>query len=238
MEEKPRKKSQEAEPPVAGWQTIYCSLALILVALFAMLVSYSTVEMDKLSLFTRRGYEVIEEGDRPIGGEDMLLLSSDGPEGLEGTVVPAMKSLGRYLRDIGLGKSVRIEEIERGFKATFESHVLFPSGVALINRAAYPTLDEIITIARKDLFTIRVEGHADNIPIHTPRFPSNWELSTTRAVNILRYLLERGDLSAERLSAVGFGQYHPVASNTTPEGRQKNRRVEFYFELPKGYGSG
>jgi len=238
MEEKPRKKSQEAEPPVAGWQTIYCSLALILVALFAMLVSYSTVEMDKLSLFTRRGYEVIEEGDRPIGGEDMLLLSSDGPEGLEGTVVPAMKSLGRYLRDIGLGKSVRIEEIERGFKATFESHVLFPSGVALINRAAYPTLDEIITIARKDLFTIRVEGHADNIPIHTPRFPSNWELSTTRAVNILRYLLERGDLSAERLSAVGFGQYHPVASNTTPEGRQKNRRVEFYFELPKGHGSG
>ncbi len=233
MEEEPRKENREEEAPVAGWQTIYCSLALILVALFAMLVSYSTLEVDKLSLFTRQGYEVIEEGDKPVGGEDMLLLSPDAPEGLDGTVVPAMKSLGKYLKDIGLGKSVRIEEIERGFKATFESHVLFPSGVAVINTEAYPSLDEIIKIAKKDMFSIRVEGHADNVPIHTPLFPSNWELSTTRAVNILRYLLEKGTLTAEKLSAVGFGQHRPIESNDTPEGRQKNRRVEFYFELPE-----
>lgn len=237
MKEEPRKIRREEEPPVAGWQTIYCSLALILVALFAMLVSYSTVENDKLSLFTQRGYEVIEEGGRPIGGDDILLLSPDGPEGLDGTVVPAMKSLGKYLKDIGMGKSVRIEVIEKGFKATFESHVLFPSGVAVINKEAYPGLDEIIKIAKKDMFSIRVEGHADNVPIHTPRFSSNWELSTTRAVNVLRYLLEKGNLPADRLSAVGLGQYHPVESNDTPEGRQKNRRVVFYFELPEGQRS-
>jgi chemotaxis protein MotB len=234
MEEEPRKIRHEEEAPVAGWQTIYCSLALILVALFAMLVSYSTLEIDKLSLFTRRTIVEIGGGDTPEESGDRLPLSPDEMEGLDGTVVPVMKSLGKYLKEIGLGESVRIEQIERGFKATFESHVLFESGVAVINAGAYPGLDEIVKIAKKDLFSIRVEGHADNVPIQTPRFPSNWELSTTRAVNILRYLREKGGIPAERLSAVGFGQYRPVESNDTPEGRQKNRRVEFYFELPEG----
>ncbi|MBW2673277.1 MAG: flagellar motor protein MotB [Deltaproteobacteria bacterium] len=233
MEEEPRKKSPEGELPVAGWQTIYCSLALILVAFFAMLVSYSTLTEEKISIF-KKGHEVIEMGDRPVGGEDMLMISADGPGGLDGTVVVAVRSLGRYLKDIGLGKFVHLEEIERGFKATFESHVLFPSGVAVINTEAYPSLDEMIKIAKNDMFSVRVEGHADNVPIHTPRFPSNWELSTTRAVNVLRYLLDKGNLPAEKLSAVGLGQYHPVESNDTPEARQKNRRVEFYFELPEG----
>jgi chemotaxis protein MotB len=240
MEEEPRKNRQEDGAPVAGWQTIYCSLALILVAFFAMLVSYSTVTEEKISIF-RHGHSVIEEGDKEVEGEDVMMLEEGSPEGLggtlEGSVVMAVRSLGRHLKEIGLGKFVHIEEIERGFKATFESHVLFPSGVAEINKEAYPSLDEIIKIAKKDQFSVRVEGHTDSVPIHTPRFPSNWELSTTRAVNVLRYLLEKGDLSSERLSAVGFGPYHPVDSNDTVEGRQKNRRVEFYFELPEGQGS-
>ena len=237
MEEEPKRNSPEGEPPVAGWQTIYCSLALILVAFFAMLVSYSTVTEEKLSIF-RQGHEVIEMGDKSVGGGDRVMISTDGPEGFDGTVVVAVRSLGKYLKDVGLGKSVRLEEIERGFKATFESHVLFPSGVAVINKEAYPSLDEIMKIAKKDTFSIRVEGHTDNVPIHTTMFPSNWELSTTRAVNVLRYLLDEGGLPAEKLFAVGLGQYRPVESNDTPEGRQKNRRVEFYFELPERRKSG
>ena len=229
MEEESGKDNKKRGTPAAGWEIIYTSLALILVALFAMLVSYSTVEKEKISLF--RGYEVIEEGNEPVNGAGRLLLSPDVAEGLDGAVVRAMKSLGRYLRKAGLGESVRIEIIEKGFKATFENNVLFPSGVAAINKEAYPSLDEMIKIARKEPFSIRVEGHTDSVPIDTPAFPSNWELSTTRAVNILRYLLEKGELPADRLAAVGFSQYHPVASNDVSEGRQKNRRVEFYFEL-------
>jgi chemotaxis protein MotB len=89
-------------------------------------------------------------------------------------------------------------------------------------------------VAKKGDFFVRVEGHADNVPINTPQFPSNWELSAARAVNVLRYLAYEGKLPAKKLSAVGFGEYHPVESNDTPEGRRKNRRVEFYFEPRKG----
>jgi chemotaxis protein MotB len=76
--------------------------------------------------------------------------------------------------------------------------------------------------------SIQVEGHTDNIPIHTAKFPSNWELSTMRAVNILRYLLQNG-IPPERLSAIGFAEYRPAADIDTLEGRQKNRRIEILF---------
>ena len=73
---------------------------------------------------------------------------------------------------------------------------------------------------------IRVEGHTDNIPINSFQFPSNWELSTQRAVNVIKYFIEEKTIDASRLSAVGYGEYHPIADNVTFEGRQANRRVD------------
>lgn len=81
---------------------------------------------------------------------------------------------------------------------------------------------------------MRIEGHTDNVPIRTPRYPSNWELSTARAVNVLRYFTEQENLHASRFSAVGYGDTQPVASNDTAEGRAKNRRVALILLYPKG----
>jgi len=228
MEEESRKKKKEEMPPAAGWEVIYCSLVLILVALFAMLVSYSTIEDDKIKHFQQKK-ELVSENGKP--GSDTLNLSPDILEAQGEFVMQTMKALKIYLIQAGLDKSISMEKTEKGFKVTFGSNVLFPSGKAEINKDASSCLDEMIKIALNNPFSIRVEGHTDNVPINTPEFPSNWELSTTRAVNILRYLFETGELPAERLAAIGLSQYHPVASNDVPEGRQKNRRVEFYFEL-------
>ena len=230
MEQESRKSNKKKEAPAAGWEMIYCSLVLIVVALFAMLVSYSTIREDKIANF-RHGEGLIPEGGKPDKAGDTLKLSPDISEDHGEFVNPAMKFLKMYLRQAGLDKSVSIEKIEEGFRVIFGSNVLFSSGKAEINKDACSCLDEMIKIARNNPFSVRVEGHTDSVPINTPEFPSNWELSTTRAVNILRYLLEKGELPADRLAAVGFSQYHPVASNDVSEGRQKNRRVEFYFEL-------
>jgi len=229
MEEKSKKNNKrKKETGAAAWEVIYCSLVLILVALFAMLVSYSSVEPEKIEHF-RGGEGLLAEGGKP--GSDVLNLSPDILKDDGEFVSQSMKSLKIYLTQAGLDKSVSMEKTEKGFKVTFGSNVLFPSGKAGINNDACFCLDEMIKIARNNPFFIRVEGHTDNVPVNTPEFPSNWELSTIRAVNILRYLLEKGELSAKRLAAVGFAQYHPVASNDVSEGRQRNRRVEFYFEL-------
>ena len=73
---------------------------------------------------------------------------------------------------------------------------------------------------------VRVEGHTDNVPINTKRFPSNWELSTSRAVNVIKYFIRQRKVKPQRLSAVGYGESKPVFSNDTPENRARNRRVE------------
>ena len=87
-------------------------------------------------------------------------------------------------------------------------------------------VDRIAATLRPLSYNIRVEGHTDNAPIHTPQFPSNWELSTARATFLLQYLISNAEIPAQRLSAVGYGEYRPVASNDTPEGRAANRRVD------------
>jgi chemotaxis protein MotB len=73
---------------------------------------------------------------------------------------------------------------------------------------------------------IRVEGHTDTVPIHTLKFPSNWELSTARATRIISYLVREFGFSPEKLSAAGYGEFRPIATNDTPEGRARNRRVD------------
>ncbi len=78
-------------------------------------------------------------------------------------------------------------------------------------------------------YSLRIEGHTDNSPIRTSRYPSNWELSTSRAVNVVRYLLDKRVIAADRLLAAGFGEYKPIFPNDTLENRARNRRVELLF---------
>lgn len=129
------------------------------------------------------------------------------------------------------GVSLNMEE--RGLVITFLDEVLFDSGKAKIRSEAFSALDKVtsvITSKAADL-NVGIEGHTDNEPIRYSGWKSNWELSTARATSVLHYLLEKGVLP-EKLAAIGYGEYRPVESNETPEGRNKNRRVEIVI-LPE-----
>jgi chemotaxis protein MotB len=102
----------------------------------------------------------------------------------------------------------------------------FDTASATIRPQAQSALDQITTILRHYPHALRVEGHTDNIPIHTAQFGSNWELSTARATEVLRLLIVRYGFAADRLAVAGYAEFHPVASNLTPEGRALNRRVD------------
>jgi chemotaxis protein MotB len=140
----------------------------------------------------------------------------------------AMQSLKRLGASGGSNNNFSVVRTQEGFKAVIPDPVLFASGEAILGEEVYPLLDSIIRIAERDRLAIQVEGHTDDVPIHTQKYPSNWELSTMRAVNILRYFQSNG-IPATRLSAVGFAEHRPAAGNDTPEGRQKNRRIEILF---------
>ena len=200
--------------PVEGipqWQTIYCSLMLLLVVFFVMLIAYSSIDSDRMMRLK------VIRSVKPAAPAQ--------PHGLS----QAMQSLQRMTDDFGMKNDFSIQKTEDGFKAVIPNPVLFASGNATLDEAVYPMLDGIIKIARYNDLAIQVEGHTDNVPIETGKFPSNWELSTMRAVNILRYMQGNGGIPSTRLVAVGFAQYRPMADNATPEGRRKNRRIEIIF---------
>ena len=103
--------------------------------------------------------------------------------------------------------------------------VLFKSGSATLRQESKELLDEVTRLLIKFPYQVRIEGYTDNIPVSTPEFPSNWELSAGRATAVLRYLVEKQNMPLERLTAVGFSEYRPLVPNDRPKNRAKNRRV-------------
>lgn len=126
-------------------------------------------------------------------------------------------------------KKVRLDLLEKGLVITLVTdEVLFDSGKEKLRPEAYPILDKVADFLIKSVPEnfIGIEGHTDNQPIKYSGWKSNWELSTARALSVLHYLINEKGISPERISATGYGEYRPVASNETEEGRQLNRRVE------------
>ena len=136
--------------------------------------------------------------------------------------------LGQEIND----KQVKLQMMEKGLVITVVGDLLFDSGKAKIRNAAYPLLDKVATVLKDNMvnFNVGIEGYTDNVPIKHSGWKSNWELSTARSLSVLHFLANEKDISPERLSAIGFGEYRPVASNTTREGRKLNRRVEIVIQ--------
>lgn len=128
---------------------------------------------------------------------------------------------------------VSLKMTEGGLVIVLSDSILFDSGKAELKNDALPVLDKVISIIKSEVpeKNIGISGHTDNVPITHSSWKSNWELSTARSTNVLHYLEENGVL-AEKLSATGYGEYRPVASNDTASGRAKNRRVEIVI-LPQ-----
>lgn len=122
--------------------------------------------------------------------------------------------------------SIKVLKETRGLVVRMNDSILFDEGSAIIKLNATKTLEEIIESLTKIDNKILVEGHTDSTPINTKNFPSNWELSTARATNIISYVVRTGKISPCRLSAAGYGEFMPIADNTSSGGRLLNRRVD------------
>jgi chemotaxis protein MotB len=128
--------------------------------------------------------------------------------------------------------TVSIQMGRDGLVISLREAGFFDSGSAVPRPETRETLRQIATSLERTPYDLRVEGHTDNIPIHTAEFDSNWELSSARATRIARLFLESHAISADRLSAAGYAEYHPAVSNATAEGRATNRRVDLVV-LPR-----
>ena len=134
---------------------------------------------------------------------------------------------GQLKKEIG-DKEVRLEMAEKGLAIIFLAEVLFDSGKQDIREEAFSVLNKIAKVLKESVGgrNIGIEGHTDNEPIKYSGWKSNWELSSARATSVLHYMVDERGIDPKRVSATGYGEYRPVASNDTPEGRKQNRRVE------------
>ncbi len=174
--------------------------------------------------YKRRARDKIEEGDK---NKEILREKERTVEVKENKLI--LKRVNEIIKKNDIEDSVEAERTGRGVVVRVKGQLFFPSGSDVLKVGAYPLLDDIIALAEEFPYRMSVEGHTDTTPINTLRFRSNWELSTARAIAALRYIMDSGKISHDRLGASGYADTRPISENKTPEGRQKNRRVEFIF---------
>jgi chemotaxis protein MotB len=156
-------------------------------------------------------------------------LSSAGePQSLQEAQAAIQKALDPEIQRREVTMSMRRE----GLVVSLKEMGFFDSGSATIRPAALDAISRLATVLKQRPENLRIEGHTDNIPIHTARFASNWELSTSRATDLIQLLITKYELPPSHLSAAGYGEFHPVASNDTPEGRAQNRRLDVVILAP------
>jgi len=155
--------------------------------------------------------------------------SSDGPLDVaseEADLSTLQNELQQALQHELALHEVALHRETEGLVISLREFGFFDSGSADLKPSALPALDRIASILALRSCHLRIEGHTDNVPIHTTQMVSNWELSTARSTELVRLLIQRYRFDPQRLSAAGYADFHPIASNDTPQGRAQNRRVD------------
>jgi chemotaxis protein MotB len=217
----------EEEPEEAEeWLTTYADAITLLMAFFVMLASFSKID---LPLFEQVAAGIKNELGKRDTQSPISLLKIDVQD-----VVYEMQA----------DQAVNVETTDKGISIELSSSAFYKAGSAEIRDEAFPVMDKIaqtLNGERYQLYNVDVEGHTDDIPINTPRFPSNWELSSARATTVVRFLIDKG-IEPERLKATGFAETRPKAENRDAEGKpikenqSANRRVAlevYLMSLPE-----
>jgi chemotaxis protein MotB len=226
-----RKRFKPSPLNPGGWQIVYTGFVLIMLCFFIMLTSFSSLEESKITRFTKAFSTAVNIFDGGMSLEDgETLINSDALTVAKDDIMARLfHDVKQQSQQVGLDH-IDIQRSRRGVILTLAGKLLFTSGEAKLSPAAYPLLEKIAQLIKGIHVPIEIEGHSDDHPIHTAAFASNWELSTARAVNVLRFLIETQQVDARQISAVGFSQYQPAVKNDSDDNRAKNRRVEIVFK--------
>lgn len=150
----------------------------------------------------------------------------DGSDEKDPRIKEIIGTLDKLVSDKGYKAKIVVKADKEGLVISLAEAGFFQSGSAAVKVESLPILDKIAESLKNMDNMLRIEGHSDNIPIASSKYPSNWELSTARASWIVNYFVEKYAIDPFRMSAAGYGEFHPIASNETPEGRALNRRVD------------
>ncbi len=228
-----RRKPPEEHANHESWAIPYGDLVTLLLAFFVVMYSISTVNEGK--------YRVVSESlnaafrGSPLGPQPVQVGDPAAT-----TVAAPIVQLPQDVRSMALQQLAReaeaamspliaqgLVDVEQGngfVEIAIRSDILFPSGSAQLAETAQPVIRQLADVLKAFPNSIQVKGHTDNVPISGGIYPSNWELSAARAASVV-HIMEQGGIDPRRLSVVAYGEFRPVLPNTTPDGRNANRRV-------------
>lgn len=193
-----------------SWLTSYLDVLTLLITLFVLLLALTPAGSGDAS---------DAEAMRPPGAVPSFPLAT-----LATGIMPRSDGLQPQFSGLSI-PGVNVEQGREGVTLRIDDSLLFASGQAQLTAQGRGVIESLVEVLESFDGQISIEGHTDNIPIATPRFPSNWELSAARAIAVVRHLESEG-LNINRMRAVGYADTQPMENNTTPEGRAANRRVE------------
>ena len=237
-----RRRKHHAPAHHDRWLVSYADFITLLFAFFVVLYASSQMDRKKvvqvsaaikgafeqLGAFSGNAADV--HAQQPADGAVATARPDQTDPAMAASPFPDVSKLKRDLQD-ALGEQIQKHEIEihatpEGLVVSLREIGFFNSGEATLLPEGQATLTRIAGVLMEKGFQIRVEGNTDNVPIHTGRFRSNWELSTARATEVVSLLVEQHGFDPTLISAAGYSEYRPVGSNDTEEGRKQNRRVD------------
>ncbi len=228
------------EEGAPAWMATFSDMATLLLTFFILLLSFANMDIEnfKVALGSVReafGVQTEAQGDYEAMSTSPIELSTEisAAELLQQQQLDEFNQVKEYIKKKNLDKSVRVINDPRGIILRINDIVLFDTGSDKLTPEADGVLDVVGKLASLSSGQLAIEGHTDDRPISTSRFPSNWELSAARSTAVLRYLTGLHALDAKRVYIAGYADSRPVADNHTEEGRAKNRRVEFVFIRPR-----
>ena len=227
------KKKCKCPPPemgIAGWVVTYGDMMSLLLTFFILLVSFSSIQETKF----KEAMESLQGAlgvlkDYPTSIEQPNVLIPQPRQTDNSKIYYQVRQLERFLLQEKLDKDVRVELTEEGIRLSIVDSVLFASAEADLQPGAMKLLDRVAIMVDGVGKEITISGHTDSVPIHTPRFPTNWELSAARAISVARRFQSLG-IEPDRMSATGYGEWQPIETNETEKGRTANRRVEIFLK--------
>ncbi|MGE5490924.1 MAG: flagellar motor protein MotD [Actinomycetota bacterium] len=241
-----KRRSEDEHVNHERWLVSYADFITLLFAFFVVMYAISSVNEGKYKVLSDSLTNAFRNINVVSGGQPIIITQgapplSAKPAGRPDKMVEQQrveqrqrmknvaKDIMETLQPLAAQGKVRLLETSRGVTIEINDSVLFPAGQAKLQPASMSALKAIADVLAHTDFPVTIEGHTDNVPISTPQFPSNWELSAVRATTVLR-LFNDGGVGGERLTAIGYGETRPVETNTTQEGRARNRRVSILID--------
>jgi len=207
------------------WVVSYADFVTLLFAFFTTMYALSHVDVGKLERFAGS----MKSAFKATGSGDINTNIIEGIRPIPYDDYELEKDIRAMLENFPAMAGIAVSRDNRGVLISLGDSVLFDSASAVIKDEAKPLLLSVAAILKKTSNDILIEGHTDTLTMRSAQYPSNWELSSARATSVLIYFLKDPANNPSRFAAAGYGEYKPIASNTTPDGRAKNRRVDIIF---------